>query len=136
MMQPMIPPATGPTGALLIMFSVITSSPSENKRTDVRCQDPPSAVGGRDGGRAVRQEGPEEDGLFGWRAGRHSKFLPDTRDRGRRGFTSSLVLQCWLLHRVSRYRPLTHMPCLVLMESWLLWEEETSPSRERRGGLL
>lgn len=54
MMQPMIPPATGPTGALLIMVSVITSSPSEDTGTDALCQDPLSVVGGSDGGRAVR----------------------------------------------------------------------------------
>lgn len=34
-MQPMMPPATGPTGALFIMFRVITSSPKSNKRQNM-----------------------------------------------------------------------------------------------------
>lgn len=32
--------------------------------------------------------------------------------------------------------PLTHMRCLVLMQSWLFSEEETSCGRERQGGLF
>lgn len=63
MMQPMMPPATGPTGALLIMFSVITSSPAEKQRTDVLCQHLTSGGGGGHGARVVGGKGAEWKGL-------------------------------------------------------------------------
>lgn len=55
-MQPMMPPATGPTGALLIMFSVTTSSPLI-KQTDVPRNDFPSVAGSKDGDKMGRNRG-------------------------------------------------------------------------------
>ena len=55
MTQPMMPPATGPTGALLIMFNVTTSSPSLKQTEALRKAFPREGDAG-DGGETAGRD--------------------------------------------------------------------------------